>query len=78
MALLGLQDQIARRRSLPAPPVRRALRGAAGISLTTLAEALGVSRETVRLWELGAHEPYDRHLDAYIEALALLAEHEGQ
>jgi DNA-binding transcriptional regulator YiaG len=40
--------------------------------LTALAEPLGVSRETVRLWELGISKPSDRHLDSYLGALEIL------
>lgn len=68
-----LRERVNARRALPPPRVRRALRRAAGVSLEALAESLGVSRETVRLWELGAHEPYERNLTAYLEALEILS-----
>jgi transcriptional regulator with XRE-family HTH domain len=72
-ALQLLRERVEARRALPPPRLRRALRQSAGISLETLAESLGVSRETVRLWETGAHEPYERNLAAYVEALEILA-----
>jgi transcriptional regulator with XRE-family HTH domain len=73
----ALRERVDSRRALPPPRMRRALRRAAGVSLEALAESLGVSRETVRLWELGAHNPYDRNLTAYREALDILAGRSG-
>jgi hypothetical protein len=39
---------------------------------------VGVSRETLRLWELGTRQPYDYNLAAYLEALAILAKPEDR
>jgi DNA-binding transcriptional regulator YiaG len=70
--LNALKEQVRARRALPPPHARRALRVAAGVSLETLAASIGVSRECVRLWELGAAEPSEKNLVRYLEALRVL------
>lgn len=57
------------RRDLPSHEQRRRIRQEAKVSLATIAELCGVSRETVRLWESGAHEPYDQHVVRYSDVL---------
>jgi len=74
MTLDLLQKQVRERRALPTPLARRALRRAAGVSLASLAQALDVSRETCRLWELGLAEPRGPNLAAYLEALEIFRE----
>jgi transcriptional regulator with XRE-family HTH domain len=77
MAIEYLQKEIALRRGLPSPEERRRLREAAGLSLEDLGRAVGVSYSTVFNWERGEHFPRRRHLEAYLEALALLREAGG-
>ena len=67
-----LRQEVRDRHGLPAPAVRRALRRAAGVTLATLASSVGVSREAVRLWELGAVEPLRENASRYRQALQIL------
>lgn len=60
------------RRSLPDPSERRALRESAGLTQQELADAIGVSRQAVGLWESGLRTPRGRFLDDYTEAIAAL------
>ena len=69
-----LREQVEARQALPPPPMRRAIRQAAGVSLDDLAASLGVSREAVRMWEIGRHEPYPQNLSRYLKALGVLRE----
>jgi DNA-binding transcriptional regulator YiaG len=64
------------RRELPPPERRRAIREAAGVSMTPVARALGVSVQTVWNWETGRRRPSTEHLQAYVDVLELL-EREG-
>jgi transcriptional regulator with XRE-family HTH domain len=57
------------RSSLPPPAERKALRLALSLSLQDVADAVGVTHEAVRLWELGARKVSRRHLIAYAEVL---------
>jgi len=66
-----LATRVRARRELPTPTVRRELRRAAGVSLRDIADAIGVTREAVRLWELGQRRPRGANLDGYLEALRL-------
>ena len=52
--------------------MRRALREAAGVSLRDVAEVCDVSRECVRLWELGLRDPSGSNLSAYLKVLEIL------
>jgi DNA-binding transcriptional regulator YiaG len=72
-----LRRRIALRRELPSPQVRRALREGAGVSLTEVAEAVGVSRQAISHWELGQRTPRGEYLDRYLEALRILREAGG-
>jgi DNA-binding transcriptional regulator YiaG len=69
-----IRSRLAARRELPPPAERRALRVNAGISLRELGRALGVTAAAVHFWETGARMPRPAHLQAYLEALRLLAE----
>lgn len=70
--LFSLRQKVRERNALPPSHVRRALRVSAGVSLEDLAAALNVSRETVRLWELGLAKPRAEHLPRYLNVLDLL------
>jgi DNA-binding transcriptional regulator YiaG len=77
MSIATLRKQIVLRRSLPPPRERRELRQAAGLSRQELAVALGVAYSTVYGWETGAHLPRRRHLEPYLEVLAVLRDQAG-
>ena len=60
-------------RKLPTPALRRLLREQLGLSQQTLAEAVGVTRETISRWENGEREPTrGDHAERYLEALEYL------
>lgn len=65
--------KVRRRRELPPPAVRRALRLASGLTQADIAEVVGVTRECVARYELGQRTPRGAQLDAYLEVLAALA-----
>jgi transcriptional regulator with XRE-family HTH domain len=65
--------QARRRRDLPDPPARRALRQRAGITQVALARALDVDPATVSRWEGGERVPSGEHLTAYLVVLDRLA-----
>ena len=71
MSIETLTREVQALQSLPPVAARRALRRAAGVSLTRAGEALGVSHEAVRLWELGLRQPRGRNLLAYARLLAV-------
>jgi DNA-binding XRE family transcriptional regulator len=54
---------------LPPPPVRRAIRVAAGLPQGAVARAIDVSRATVTRYELGVREPRGEVRRRYAEAL---------
>jgi transcriptional regulator with XRE-family HTH domain len=62
-----------KRRSLPAPDVRRLLRLNAGLTQDDVAEIVGVVRPAVTRWESGARTPVGRPALAYAELLERLA-----
>jgi DNA-binding transcriptional regulator YiaG len=68
-ATAELVDRIQARRELPSPAMQRALRKAAGASLAEVAEAVGVTRQAVSMWELGHRSPRAHYLEAYLEVL---------
>ncbi|MDT9688725.1 sigma factor-like helix-turn-helix DNA-binding protein [Streptomyces sp. P9(2023)] len=56
-------------RSIPSPKERRRLREARGLSEDQLAEAMGVTRATVRSWETGRTTPRGRKQEAYAKLI---------
>jgi DNA-binding transcriptional regulator YiaG len=62
-----------RRRSLPEPRVRKALRQAAGLTEVEVGRAIGVTASTVSRWETGRRSPRGTVRDAYTELLEALA-----
>ncbi|WP_406862637.1 sigma factor-like helix-turn-helix DNA-binding protein [Streptomyces sp. HUAS MG47] len=59
----------ARSDSLPSPKERRRLREAKALTEDQVAEALGVTRATVRSWETGRSSPRGRKREAYAKLL---------
>lgn len=55
--------------SLPAPRIRARLRKAFGVTQSELAEALGISRQTVIAWEKGSQEPAGEKREQYAQLL---------
>ncbi|MFG2759225.1 sigma factor-like helix-turn-helix DNA-binding protein [Streptomyces wuyuanensis] len=55
---------------LPSPKERRRLREAKALSEEQVAEALGVTRATIRSWETGRSDPRGRKREAYAKLLA--------
>jgi DNA-binding transcriptional regulator YiaG len=68
----ALRERLEARGSIPPWKQRRELRKRAGLTLQEIADACGVSRECVRLWELGANEPRRENGAAYLRVLELL------
>ncbi|MFD5326395.1 sigma factor-like helix-turn-helix DNA-binding protein [Streptomyces sp. NPDC127092] len=60
--------------SLPSPKERRRLREALSLSEDQVAEALGVTRATVRAWETGRSSPRGRKREAYARLLGVYEE----
>ncbi|WMX45442.1 helix-turn-helix domain-containing protein [Streptomyces roseicoloratus] len=60
--------------SLPSPKERRRLREALSLSEDQVAEALGVTRATVRAWETGRSSPRGRKREAYAKLLGIYEE----
>ncbi|MGA4844691.1 helix-turn-helix transcriptional regulator [Streptomyces sp. G45] len=54
---------------LPAPADRVRIRKAAGISQTDFGKAIGVSRLSVSMWELGKTEPTGKNRASYMKVL---------
>ncbi|MGO9457606.1 MAG: helix-turn-helix domain-containing protein [Acidimicrobiales bacterium] len=67
-----LADKVRAIRALPAPPLRRAIRMAAGVSQRDIAAEVGRSRPTVSRWEAGERMPQGEDLDRYIAILRSL------
>jgi DNA-binding transcriptional regulator YiaG len=57
------------RKELPPPRERRAIRRRAGLAAEAIAQALGVSRQTVSAWEHGRHVPRQPLLGQYAALL---------
>jgi DNA-binding XRE family transcriptional regulator len=70
--LEDLTQRLEARRSLPPPKVRRALRLAAGASQADVGEVVGVTRQSVSLWEVGSRTPRGQNLEAYLDVLRAL------
>lgn len=69
VSLEELSQRIQTRRDLPPPPARKALRKAAGVSLSEVAGIVGVTRQAVSLWEAGERTPRAANAAAYLEVL---------
>lgn len=69
--------QAAKRKQLPPPGLRRAVREAAGVSLDAVAEHCEVSHQTVSYWERGMRTPTGERLERYAELLDRLAKGQG-
>jgi DNA-binding transcriptional regulator YiaG len=72
MAEGTLMHEVRARRTLPGPALARAIREAAGVSQSRLAEELGVDRVTVTRWEGGHRRPRGARAVAYAALLAEL------
>jgi transcriptional regulator with XRE-family HTH domain len=57
------------KRRLPRPAARRALRMTAGLRLQDIADACGVTLQTVWRWEQGLRQPRVGNLERYAEIL---------
>lgn len=66
---MTVEDLIQARRQLPPPPLRRALREAAGVAQADVAAELGVSQRTVSRWEAGECSPTKEVLPLYVDLL---------
>lgn len=62
-------ERLTKRRSLPPPALRRAIRQAAGPSQAEVAQECGVSQRTVSRWECGVANPRGEHLSRYVALL---------
>jgi DNA-binding transcriptional regulator YiaG len=69
-----LAEHVRTRKALPAPPERRAIREAAGVTLAQVAVVVGVTRSAVSFWELGESEPRGENLRRYSDVLRVLRE----
>jgi len=65
---MDLHEVIERRR-LPRPDARRALRLAAGLRLQDIADACGVTLQTVWRWENGRRHPRVGNVERYADIL---------
>jgi transcriptional regulator with XRE-family HTH domain len=63
-----------RAHKLPPPDARKALRLAAGLTLSDAAEFLTVNAATVARWESGDHLPHRANLERYRSFLETLRE----
>lgn len=71
---MSIVDEVRVAKSLPAPPVARAIRKAAGVSQQRLADELGARRNTVSRWENGERKPSARYRAKYAELLRDLSQ----
>ena len=70
-ALEELTGRVEAQRRLPSPEARRHIRLAAGASLADVAVPIGVSKQSVFLWERG-HGPSPKNVVAYLRVLEAL------
>jgi len=66
----ALRARIRARADLPSPAARKAIRLAAQATLAEVAHVVGVSYESIRLYEEGKRFPRDEHLARYAACLA--------
>ena len=69
--------EAAKRRMLPPPKIRRAIREAAGVRRSEVAEVCGVTWQAVSHWESGRNEPSGINRDRYAELLRSFTEVAG-
>jgi DNA-binding transcriptional regulator YiaG len=67
-----LTNEVRRAKTLPPPPVAKAIRRSAGVTQARLGLELGVHRMTVGKWESGERSPRGRLRTAYADLLAEL------
>lgn len=67
-------QEIIKQHTLPTPALRRALREAADVSQSVLADYVGVSRAAISRWESGDRTPRGTNRIAYVAALRELRE----
>jgi DNA-binding XRE family transcriptional regulator len=59
---------------LPPPQLCRALRRARNLTQRDIADAVGVTRQAIALWESGARVPRGERLERYADAMRVLRE----
>lgn len=69
-----LRKRVRAGKELPSPAERRAIRIAARLSVTELADMIKVSRNSIYLWETTDRAPQGEHLVRYVEALRIMRE----
>lgn len=69
---LSATEREALLRALPPPTEREAIRKAAGLGVSEMAEMIGVSRWAIREWELGKGQPRGLNLRTYVGVLRRL------
>ena len=69
----AIRDLVERKR-LPSPTARRELRKSAGLTLIDVATQVGVTKQTVWLWEAGRSKPRGMNLINYAQVLDELKE----
>lgn len=67
-----LLTKLRRKRELPSPDTRRAIRKDLGLSGADVATELGVTVETLYRWERGQNEPTGDNLERYATLLDAL------
>jgi DNA-binding transcriptional regulator YiaG len=68
----ALLRKVSLHRQLPPPKSCRVIRELSGVSTADVANALGVTRQTISNWENGKRAPRGPHLEGYLEILDLL------
>lgn len=67
-------ERVRKKRSLPPPEQREAIRVAAGLSIRDLADTMEVAPATAHYWETGQRNPNSKHLDRYLSALQAMSD----
>lgn len=70
----SVRERVELRRGLPAPPQRKALRQAAGLTLEEMGRLAGCTAQAVDNWEAGRREPSGPYLAGYVDALRIARE----
>lgn len=69
---MALMDEVRAARRLPVPDMARAIRRAAGVEQSRMADELGVHRVTIARWEAGTRSPRGSLRARYADLLAAL------